>query len=148
MPEFQRTSIRLPAGRYLGRQFYFVTLCFHRRRHYGANTRIANWLIRKLRQHAAACNFFCHAHCVMPHHLHVLVAGAKETSDMLKFVMKFKQDTAQPFAAKTDQALWQFKFYDHILRSRGPRRVVHLVKPCSSRDLRHAGRLSIPWIVH
>ena len=116
--EFLHKRIRLPAERYLGQQFYFVTLCFHRRRRLGADRRIARWLIDELRNHTAACEFFVHAYCVMPDHVHVLVAGASETSDLLKFVMSFKQKTASEFVHATHRPLWQFKYYDHILRGR------------------------------
>jgi putative transposase len=116
MPEFQRKNIRLPAQRYLGRQLYFVTLCFHNRRSLGANARIARWIVDQLRTWASACEFFVHAYCIMPDHVHILVAGATETGNMLKFVMSFKQETAQEFARRTHRPLWQFKYYDHILR--------------------------------
>lgn len=116
MPEFRRRNIRLHAERYLGRQLYFVTLCFHNRRRLGTNARIARWIIDELRKYAAACEFFVHAYCVMPDHLHILVAGASETSNMLKFVMSFKQETAAAFTRRTHRSLWQLKYYDHILR--------------------------------
>jgi putative transposase len=118
MPEFQRTNIRLPAERYVGRQFYFITLCFHERRRYGTSTRIARWLIGEIRRNAVSCEFFIHAYCVMPDHLHLLAAGASARSNMLKFVMKFKQDTGREFTRRAHHALWQFKYYDHILRGR------------------------------
>jgi putative transposase len=117
-PEFRRTNIRLPAERYVGRRLYFVTLCFHNRRRFGANPRIARWIIARLRKHAAACEFFVHAYCIMPDHVHMLVGGAVESSNMLKFVMSFKQETSLEFAARTHHPLWQFKYYDHILRGR------------------------------
>ncbi|HEX4001075.1 MAG TPA: transposase [Candidatus Acidoferrales bacterium] len=116
VPAFRRKNIRLPAERYLGRGLYLITLCFHRRRRFGANPRIALRIIDELRTHSATREFFVHAYCVMPDHLHALVAGASETSNLLKFVTKFKQETAAEFAAKTHRPLWQFKFYDHILR--------------------------------
>lgn len=118
MPEFLRKNIRLPAERYLGQQLYFVTLCFHRRRRLGANPRVPRWIVDELRNRAAACEFFVHAYCVMPDHVHVLVAGASEASDLLKFVMSFKQKTASEFVHATHRPLWQFKYYDHILRGR------------------------------
>ncbi len=117
MPEFRRKNIRLPAERYVGRQTYFVTLCFHNRRRLGTNGRIARWIIDELRTRAAGCEFFVHAYCIMPDHVHILVGGASETSSMLKFVMSFKQGTAQEFARRMHRQLWQFKYYDHILRS-------------------------------
>jgi len=118
LPKFHRKNIRLPAERYLGHQLYFVTLCFHNRRRLGANARIACWIVDQLRIHAAACEFFVHAYCVMPDHVHILVAGASEASNMLKFVMSLKQQTSREFAHRTRRSLWQFKFYDHILRGR------------------------------
>jgi REP-associated tyrosine transposase len=113
---FQHKNIRLAAERYLGRQLYFITLCFHNRRHFGANPRVARWIINQIHKHATACEFFVHAYCVMPDHVHLLAGGRSETSDMLKFVMKFKQETAVEFASRTNRPLWQFKYYDHILR--------------------------------
>jgi len=118
MAEFCRKNIRLPAERYVGRQLYFVTLCFHNRRRLGRNAAIARWITDELRKHAAACAFFIHAYCVMPDHVHILAAGASETSNMIKFVVRFKQETAREFLRRTRRPLWQFKYYDHILRGR------------------------------
>ena len=118
MPESLHKNIRLPAERYLGQQLYFVTLCFHHRRRLGANPRIARWLIDEPRSHAAVCEFFVHAYCIMLDHVHFLAAGASETSDLLKFVILFKQKTASEFVRATHRSLWQFKYYDHILRGR------------------------------
>ncbi len=54
----------------------------------------------------------------MPDHVHVLAGGASEDSNMLKFVATLKQKTAREFSARTHRQLWQFKYYDHILRGR------------------------------
>jgi len=115
-PTFQRKNVRLPAERYVGRGLYFITLCFHGRRPFGANARVARWIIDELRTHSATCEFLVHAYCVMPDHLHALVAGASEASNLLKFVANFKQETAAEFARRGAGPLWQIKFYDHILR--------------------------------
>jgi len=117
MPEFRRKNIRLPAERYIGRQFYFVTLCFHNRRQFAANPNVANWIIARLRSHAA-CGFFIHAYCVMPDHIHILAVGASESSNLVKLVEAFKQETAAEFMRRMNRPLWQFKYYDHILRAR------------------------------
>jgi REP element-mobilizing transposase RayT len=113
---FERKNIRLPTKHYLGRRMYFVTLCFHGRRPFGANPRVAHWLIKRLQKRAAACEFFVHAYCVMPDHVHVLAAGAADTSNLVKFVEAFKQETAIEFARGVHRRLWQFKYYDRILR--------------------------------
>lgn len=59
-----------------------------------------------------------HAYCVMPDHMHALAAGCTETSNLIKFIEAFKQDTAITFVRRTHRRLWQFKYYDRILRSR------------------------------
>lgn len=46
------------------------------------------------------------------------LAAAAETSNLVKFVEAFKQETAREFARGTHRPLWQFKYYDHILRGR------------------------------
>jgi putative transposase len=114
--EFKHKNIRLPTNRYRGRAMYFVTLCFHDRRRFGANARLAYWLIASLRKHASLCAFFVHAYCVMPDHLHLLVAGASDESNLTKFIESFKQETAVEFATHTSRRLWQFKYYDRVLR--------------------------------
>ena len=115
---FFRKNIRLPVTDYLGRREYFFTLCFLSRRCFGQNARIAQWLIARLRQHANKWNFFVHAYCIMPDHLHILAAGAQDGSNAMAFIESFKQDTAHEFSRRTHRRLWQFKYYDHILRNR------------------------------
>ena len=53
----------------------------------------------------------------MPDHLHLLAEGAQENSDLLRFVNAFKQDTGVQFERRRKQRLWQFKYYDHMLRN-------------------------------
>jgi len=113
---FRRKNIRLPELHYLGRRSCFVTLCFDRRRKFGANPRIARWLAMRLQKYAHAGEFFLHAFCIMPDHLHFLATAASERSNFLEFIERFKQDTAFHFTRRTKQRLWQFKYYDHILR--------------------------------
>jgi len=52
----------------------------------------------------------------MPDHLHALVVGLNEKSDLLAFVKNLKQKTALEFRREFGRDLWQKKFYDHILR--------------------------------
>ena len=115
---FTRKNIRLRPSRYLGRQIYFITLCFDVRHRYGANSRIADWLISSLREHAARCEFLVYAYCVMPDHVHILACAAKEGCNMMAFIESFKQETGFAFEKRTHSRLWQFKYYDHILRGR------------------------------
>ena len=54
----------------------------------------------------------------MPDHVHFLAAAAAETSNLVKFVESYKQETGFAYARKADSQLWQTKYYDRILRSR------------------------------
>jgi hypothetical protein len=53
----------------------------------------------------------------MPDHVHLLTAASADTSNLIKFVEAFKQETAIEFSRRTHQPLWQFKYYDRILRN-------------------------------
>ena len=60
----------------------------------------------------------------MPDHMHILAAAAADSSNLVKFVKAFKQDTAIAFDGRARGRLWQLKYYDHILRaSESPDRV-------------------------
>ncbi|MBZ5695418.1 MAG: transposase [Acidobacteriia bacterium] len=113
---FLHRNIRLPAAKYRGVQWYFVTLCCAGRRRVFADEKRATWIVDELRRHATSHRFAVHAYCAMPDHLHALVMGLDATSDLLTFLKNLKQKTAYEFHSEFDRSLWQKKFYDHILR--------------------------------
>lgn len=53
----------------------------------------------------------------MPDHVHILAAAAADESNLIKFIESFKQETGAAFAQRTHRRLWQFKYYDRILRN-------------------------------
>ena len=110
-------NIRLRPPRYRGKQSYFITLCFDGRRRFGANSRVAKWLVGRIQETADRFEFMIHAFGIMPDHVHILACGMKESSDLMVFVEMLKQETGFEFERRTDRRLWQKKYYDHILRS-------------------------------
>lgn len=54
----------------------------------------------------------------MPDHLHVLAKGTLDSSNLVSFANMFKQRTAHQFRREHHEALWQKRYYDHILRPR------------------------------
>jgi hypothetical protein len=52
----------------------------------------------------------------MPDHLHLLLQGETATSDLLRFVQRFKQQTSCHAKQKTGAILWQQRFFDRVLR--------------------------------
>jgi REP element-mobilizing transposase RayT len=115
--DFRRKNIRMPSENYIGRRLYFLTLCFNNRRRIGADPKIAIWLIERLRAESAKCGFLVHAFCVMPDHIHVLAQGNAGESDLMRFVESYKKGTAFRLEARIGKRLWQFKYYDHIVRT-------------------------------
>jgi REP element-mobilizing transposase RayT len=149
--KFQHKNIRLPAERYLGRNLYFVTLCFANRRRFGASPRVATWLIARLRKHAAICQFLIHAYCVMPDHLHALAAGAADGSNLTKLVESFKQETAVEFARRTPSAPLAVQ----ILRSHPAERrryrarsLVHLDEPGTKKAVPRPGGMPVSGLLY
>jgi putative transposase len=52
----------------------------------------------------------------MPDHVHFLLEGKTETSDLHVFVARFKQKTGYLFRMELGRDLWQERYYDHTLR--------------------------------
>src|SRR5579859_2206383 len=113
---FHHKNIRLPRDRYIGKNWFFVTICCaHRRKLFTAST-FCNWLLNIVQREAAAHSFAVHAYCLMPDHVHLLLEGLQSSSNLRQLIKTLKTKTSTPFERKTRQPLWQKKFYDHILR--------------------------------
>ena len=56
------------------------------------------------------------AYCFMPDHVHLLVEGLKEASDLRRLVKLMKQGSGAAYAMRTGERLWQEGFYDRVLR--------------------------------
>ena len=94
VPQFRRKRIRLPKGEYLGRRWYFVTVCSYQRQPLLIRPGVARSVLNRLREVSAAHSFSVHAYCVMPNHAHFLAEGTNDGSDLLEFVAAFKHRTA------------------------------------------------------
>jgi putative transposase len=69
---------------------------------------------------AAACGFHLLAYCFMPDHLHMLVQGQEDSSNLVRFVQRYKQLTAYEYKKRTASKLWQDSYFDRTLRSNEP----------------------------
>lgn len=116
--DFKRKRIRLAAENYFGQRTYFITICCPQRKRLLQNERLAEWVIAKLKQEGETRGFAIHAYCVMPDHLHFLAEGESKGSNLLALVRAFKQKTSIAYRRKRGQDLWQYNFYDHILRGK------------------------------
>jgi putative transposase len=112
-----RKSVRLPRKNYVGKGAYFLTICCALRRPHFADPALAHSVIQFLFQSASSNSFLLHAYCIMPDHIHVLAEGACPASDACEFIRRFKQLSGFYFKRSTHQLLWEFGYYDHILRN-------------------------------
>jgi putative transposase len=66
---------------------------------------------------ATETGFDVMAYCVMPDHVHLLACGPEESSNLIRFVQRFKQVTGFEFKKATGSQFWHRSFYDHVLRN-------------------------------
>ena len=123
----RRRPHRLPPETYrLAGVSFCLTLCA---RHHGtpfANAALADAVVRSLRFYHDRGQWRISAFCLMPDHLHVIVALADESPDdsrepspaLMALVGAFKSYTTSQVAWKhgLNGHLWQRDFYDHVAR--------------------------------
>ena len=69
---------------------------------------------------AAEHEFSLDAYCVMPDHVHVLLAGLNARSSLPAFAHRFKQSLGFRFKQATGEPLWQRSYHDHVIRPDEP----------------------------
>ena len=111
---------RLKDFDYRGNYRYFVTICTDRKKSFFVKN---NHLIEKMIEflhHTGEKQFFAvWVYCFMPDHLHLLVEGINEHSDLKKFMKDFKQRTGYWYTheeSSIGNKLWQPGYYEHVLR--------------------------------
>lgn len=107
---------RLKNFDYTGYYAYSITSNCNGNKEFFTNSKIVNNFLDVLKKVMNKYNFYVYCYCFMPNHLHLLLAGKNEQSDLKKAVKLFKQKTGYWFQNKYHQKLWQTSFYDHILR--------------------------------
>jgi putative transposase len=112
-----RKPNRLEPSRYFGRNIYFLTFCCEHRRPVFNDSRLASSAIATLKNVSGSASFRIHAYCVMPDHLHLILEGARDDTDLDHFAKTFKQITSFHYKKESGEPLWQKSFYDHILRA-------------------------------
>src|SRR5438045_6125955 len=80
---FRHKNIRLRHENYIGKGWFFVTLCSANRRKLFVTAKLCGWLLDIVRHNAAPHAYAVHAYCWMPDHAHLLLEGLAPTSDLL-----------------------------------------------------------------
>lgn len=113
--KIQRKRNRLQYFDYEGSYVYFLTICCYDNGNYFTNKNTVFTILDSLNRISSEMDFFILAYCFMPDHLHVLASGDEETN-LIKFIMQFKQISGYNFKKTTGRKLWQKSFHDHVIR--------------------------------
>ena len=118
MPEYPK---HLPSFSYVGCHRYFLTFCTHNRlpRFTDADTvqSVLSHFLRVGSEEAIEIT----AYCFMPDHLHMVVEGKADHSDLKRFISRSKQFSGYAYSQCHDTArLWQRYGYERVLRDDEP----------------------------
>jgi putative transposase len=107
---------RLKDFDYRGTYAYFITILTNSRATYFKETKVVKGVINILNEIAISEKFKVLTYCFMPDHLHLLIIGADDLSDLRKFMSLFKQKSGYWFKKNYEENLWHLSYYDHVLR--------------------------------
>src|ERR1051325_7347204 len=108
---------RLAGFSYIGRHRYFLTFCVVDRQRLFVGDELVLAFVALFRRTATQLGFAILAYCVMPDHVHLLVEGTSDTSDLRRFVKRVKQGTGQLYVRRNGGSLWQEGYYERVLRT-------------------------------
>ena len=115
--QIYKKSVRLKNFSYKGYYRYFITICTAGNKNVFNGIESIKWILEILKEKSVSFKFKILAYCFMPDHLHILIEGIHENSDMTGFIKSFKQNTSFHYKKKFNDYLWQPSFYEHILRT-------------------------------
>jgi len=111
-----KKRIRLKDFSYKGCYRYFITICAHNKNSIFTEKNLTDDILRDLEKISDKHKFSVWVYCFMPDHLHLLVEGKNESSDLNKFISEFKQVTGFKYSKRSKEKLWQINYYEHVLR--------------------------------
>lgn len=106
----------LPAFPYVGFHRYFLTFCTHDRTRIFVEDATTELVWSQFLRAASQEAFAIIACCDMPDHVHLLVEGEGEASDLKRFIARAKQFSGYYYTRAHSAPLWQRYGYEHVLR--------------------------------
>jgi len=107
---------RLKSFDYIGIYAYFITILTKDHAIYFKEEEVVKGVIDILNETARLERFKILTYCFMPDHLHLLISGADDNSDLKKFISLFKQKSGYWYKKNYCTNLWHISYYDHVLR--------------------------------
>jgi putative transposase len=108
---------RLPAECYIGHHIIAFTLCLRERKSGFTDHNTVKIFSNILLEEASRYQSNIHIYLFMPDHLHLIVEGKSDTSNIQKMINTFKQRTGYWFYKHRPELCWQKDYYDHIIRN-------------------------------
>jgi putative transposase len=112
---------RLPGFAYRGIHIYSVTCCTFERTTWFTEGAVVDALELQLRALTAKWSFDASVYCFMPDHVHLVLEGTTEISDLRRLMDEWKQRTGFLHERDSCGRLWQPGYYDHVLRDESNR---------------------------
>ncbi len=110
-------SVRLPGFDYAEHQPYHVILCAREGTRPFSNPALAADVRERLVNFLHEANAYLGAYCLLPDHLHVLMSPDRSGLSLGQLIGQFKGVTTNAsWKLGWSGALWQARFYDHIVR--------------------------------
>jgi putative transposase len=107
---------RLENFSYVGRACYFLTFCVRERRRAFVSAPSVACVLTQIQRAACDRQFAIVAYCFMPDHVHLLVEGLTNESDLPAFVHRAKQFSGYAYTAAFQEPLWMKGYYERVLR--------------------------------
>jgi putative transposase len=111
-----RRPPQLPEFDYTGLHSYFLTASTHRRQKAFALSQFAGPAADQLLQLAKSNRFAVPAYCLMPDHVHVLIAAQATSANARTFFNRWRQWTGFRWKQLRGFPLWQNGYWDYVLR--------------------------------
>jgi putative transposase len=102
---------------YVGRIPYFLTICTHQRHRAFEDCVFTRDAAAKLLSTATRFEFAVYAYCFMPDHVHLVLLGRRDDSDLRAFIHSWNTQTGYAWRQRHGTKLWQGGYFEHILRS-------------------------------
>ncbi len=111
-----RKPNRLALENYHGNCFVFITTCVENSQKVFTDDKEIEYHLAILKEATQRFHIKLWVYCFMFDHVHFLLEGVSEDSDILLFMKHYKQLTGYSYKQRTGKQLWQKSSYDHILR--------------------------------
>jgi REP element-mobilizing transposase RayT len=98
---------RISGFSYVGLYRYSLTFCTRDRHCAFRHAEVVALALLQFRRSAADCSFALVAYCFMPDHVHLLVEGLANHSNLAAFAKRAKQRSGRAYADRFDRPLWK-----------------------------------------